>query len=248
MKSHKAHWRDLIAWSFDGFREAVNADPFRDWKRLMVDGRMEHLLEDAMYLYCADRVGKESRAFLRQAVAVGERAVEEDQFRSRGSKRYFPINRGGTLRALAYARWLLGRRLDSKALIQAADDFKAWNDGITLRSDWVDIAEKRQAAAVAMKLLADDVPGALLLLDESRRFVLAKPRADALREVATAASEGRTVTKTVARRFEQTFNNVRRPYNVELIESFELAAVMLKYIRRPGQKVSPAECLELVSA
>lgn len=248
MKSHKAHWRDLISWSYDGFREGLTRDPFEHWKRLLVEGRIEAELQSAIYLYCGDRVGKESRAFLRRAVAVGERAIEEDKCRLQQSRRFFPINRGRTLRAMAYAQWLLGRRLDSKALIQAAKDVKSWCDGITLRSKWEDINEKRYAGAVAMTLLADDVPCALALLDESRPFVVAKPRAAALREVAAAASEGKPVTKTVAKRFEQMFNNARRPYGCEVIESFELAAVMLKYIRCPGKKVSPAECLELVSA
>jgi hypothetical protein len=248
MKSHKAHWRDLISWAWDGYREGLTGDPFENWKRLLVEGRIESELGNAMYLFCGDRVGKESRAYLRRAVAVGERAIEEDKCRLSHPRGFFPVNRGRTLRALAYAQWLLGRRLDSKALIQAANDFKAWCDGITLRSDWEDINEKRYAGAVAMKLLADDVPGALALLDESRPFVVAKPRAAALREVATAASEGKPITKTVAKRFEQTLNSARRPPGCDLIEAFELAAVMLKYIRRPGQKVSPAECLELVSA
>jgi hypothetical protein len=249
VKAHKAHWRKRISRDLDGFREVLTWDPFEDWKSLwIVEGPVTNALISAMELYCGDRAGKESRAFLRQAVAIGERVFADNKCRLPRSRGFFPGNRGRTLRAMAYAHWLLGRRLDPKVLIRAADDIKAWCDTITRPSEWDEFNQKDYVGAVAMKLLADDVPGALTLLAASRRFSVAKPRATVLQEVATAASEGKPVTKTVAKRFEQAFNNVRRPHNVELIESFELAAVMQKYIRRPGQKVSPAECLELVSA
>lgn len=107
----------------------ASEDPFAKWDRpkQMPELGVEdlNLLPAMECLYAGDQTN--SKTFLRYAISVADRLIEEDRFRALPvCEAAYPHNLGVVFRGRAYARWLLGEPLDKKEMRRVAECMTEW--------------------------------------------------------------------------------------------------------------------------
>ncbi len=114
--SFEKAWRDDVKRREADLREidAHNDDAFRNWER---NSSPETEAADQLFLATDILYGQGdrelARRFLRQAIAVAERAFAEDKVRkSKWCQPGFPKNRGEAEKIRVYAKALLGQKFD----------------------------------------------------------------------------------------------------------------------------------------
>jgi hypothetical protein len=139
------------------YAELLEWDPFRDWQSLsMMEARAERELFNGLAVAFAKGVSDaNSISFFRRARAVAERALAEDKLNSPPLDSRFPMNRAMLLRALTYARSLLGEQVDTGAMVQSASDFLHWCEG-SGKKKWDSQDQAHFLAAVRLLVLVGD--------------------------------------------------------------------------------------------
>jgi hypothetical protein len=172
-------WRRSLAENLAGYEIILRRDPFTNWERnRMPESSAEARLAIALKILYADPALPLGAEFLKQSVAIADRALEGDMLASLGG---FPQNRGRAIRTREYSAALLGGSLDGFALRSASADFVEWCRGYKKRK-WDAQTEAYYLAAVRLLMMAADWPGAIALL-ATRDFAHHGIEASALRAI-----------------------------------------------------------------
>jgi hypothetical protein len=164
---HRKHWEKLVSRDRAYFVDKLVSTALPDLsKAIFPEMEVDTYFRDGLMLSYAGEVELATRS-LKFAVSLSQHLVKTDRFRSAKSKKYFPVNRGLSLRLEAYSQLALGMRFPEGTLKQSATDILEWlNDDASL--DTGDIAQERRLSCAVQRTLTDDLNEAKQILNNSK--------------------------------------------------------------------------------
>lgn len=254
-KLHKYYWVKRHEENSEFRTRDVRTDPFANWDRnTMPESQVEWDLERALDVYYANADESLARQYLNRCLRVAKRILDENKLveLDKGGEGLFPVKRGRTYRAQAYAQALLGRDVDRELLIRASKDYEDYCNGVG-KSPWDSQAQCYYLNAVTLSLLADDRARARELLATKRSFKWHAEQFALYQELAQTTAEPPIPDPALLERFNRFFNEVRDPkYDPKVfIEPgtlrFELGALRDKYFISSNGEIDWQRVIEAVS-
>ena len=212
--SFEQAWREEWRREEPSFREldAHSDDAFRSWDRnSMPEGEAADQFYFGIDILYGQGDEKLARRFLRQAIAVAERAFAEDKFhKSKWCRPGFPENRGKAEKIRVYAKALLGERFEPVRIRRAAEDILSW---WRENADWPDaMMQADWITALRMALIAGEPEWTLELIDEAKLLNFYKSDVKRLGDIARAAVEEQPIRDAMLRkRIDERLDTVRSP-------------------------------------
>jgi hypothetical protein len=212
--SFESAWRDEWVNEERSFREidAYNDDAFRNWNRNCnpeIETADQFFLATDILYSQGDR--ELALRFLRQAIAVADRAFAEDKFRkSKWCRPGFPKNRGEAEKIRVYAKALLGEKFEPIRIRRAAEDILSW---WRENADWSDaMMQADWLTALRMSLIAGDPAWTRELVAEAMLMNFYRAEVKRMDDVARAALEHQPIRDAALRkRIDERFDTVRSP-------------------------------------
>ena len=210
MTAIKEHWINQYKRNAPDHPRMLTKDPFVDWDlSSMPEGAAELKIMFGLQTLYGEGDIATARGFFDQGLAICERALKEEKFKSDRCKSKLPLNRGMLLRARAYATGLLGTQPSTEWLLQAADDFLGWIKDFG-KGDWDSHAQAYHLAAVRLSLLAHQSDQAQELLKTKRSLKQHIEEKELLLDLC-AMQPGRGLNEVMLTKFDKYFDRIRDP-------------------------------------
>ena len=248
MISYKAEWESDFAARKNGYLEVLEKiDRFSHWEQNRnPEVGVEQEFYSGLRIFYADPESRLGKRFIERAIAVAERALDENKLENELCAPFLPKNRAELLRAYVYSKFLLEGEFDCLLLKDAADGIYQWQSkkGIA----WDDFGEWLLLSAVRLALLCEDSDSAVQWLREARKFKYNKVEADILLHI--AEGDG---SSAVSKAFRAFYDRSRAPkqsidYFIDFdMHRFELGLLKVTYFPAREESLTPLCVIKSIS-
>jgi len=250
--SFKSSWISRLKKERDGFVEILETFPlFEEWEiSYHPEMRVENELHNALEIMYGDIDSEFGPQFLERAIAVAERALEENKLQSELCKPFYPGNRGRLLRGYAHAKFFMGRGLDCQMLLESAEH--QLGDVKDCRGQERDMYYEAHLLSAARHQTLCDVPEyALNTIRKRRKYKWHTEEPRLLRAI--LAGE---IDDEFRADFEAYFDYMRKPpwlqerdyFREKIPASVDLALIAAKYLDQNAWPPEPRKIIERISA
>jgi hypothetical protein len=241
--SYREAWGKEMEKDHSDYEEILRWDRYKNWEiNRSPEGTAKDELLDGVSILFGNGPPALAKAFLERSLHIAERIVKENRLQSPLCISTFPENRGVLLRSMAYARLMLGGRLDELMVLQASADFEQWCEPRMKKSKWHDLEETEYLVAVRQALIGGDEARARSLLEKRRSFRWHAVQAALLKGLSAGAGVPLTGAP-LQERFEDFFDVVRDPhfkpevYSEPAVLRLDMGLLHDKYFISPDGKI-----------